>query len=239
MSDWTIPRAAVIPTNGRECVNQCLDAILPQVDFVVLVENGEPVPARDRVYKFWVPPDTGINISAWWSYGLDEVRWRVNPVRMRSGPETGGESTLTRFLRVERRRWDVAVLNDDAIVPEGWFDAVAIKMREMKAAAASSCAHTAMPILYTKPGPVDLFRRMNGFAFILRGELDIRPEKRLTWYCSDDHMDWLARGLGGVVVVPGFPINHLYPNGQVTEQIQRQIAEDMQEFVNIWGQRPW
>ncbi len=224
--DWTIPRAAVIPTNGRECVERCLDAILPQVDFAVVVETDAHVPARENVYKFWVPKDVGYNISAWWCYGLDEAQWIIS-------------RNVYRYMPSERRKWDVAILNDDAIVPPGWFDAVSNKMREMKAAAASSNAHVAIPVLYTKPGPVDLFQRMNGFAFMVRGELDMRPNRKLTWYFSDDHMDWQARELGGVVVIPGFPVEHLYPNGQVNEQISVQIAQDAQEFVNIWGQRPW
>jgi len=228
VSSWTIPRAAVIPTNGRECVEQCLDAILPQVDFAVVVETRKHygVRVRPQVFRHWY--DEGdINISSWWQAGLDEAQWRV-------------EHDMTSFyLASERRKWDVAILNDDAIVPEGWFDAVSSKMREMKAAAASSNQFVSMPVLYTQPGPVNLHERMNGFAFIVRGELEMKPNKLLTWYFSDDHMDWQARELGGVVVIPGFVVNHLYPNGQVDAQIQQQIAQDAQEFVNIWGMRPW
>lgn|SRR5262245_60880634 len=229
--NWTIPRAAVIPTNGRECVEQCLDAIMPQVDFAIVVETKKHhgIKYRPGAYKHWY--DEGdINISAWWQAGLDEAQWRI---------EHGTGPLINLYLASERRKWDVAILNDDAIVPEGWFTAVASKMREMKAAAASSNAHITMPVLYTHPGPIDLFARMNGFAFIVRGELEMRPNKMLTWYFSDDHMDWQARELGGVVVIPGFPVNHLYPNGQVTPQIQEQIAQDAQEFVHIWGMRPW
>jgi hypothetical protein len=225
VGDWRIPRAAVIPTNGRECVNQCLDAILPQVDFAVVVETDPAVavPARERVHKFWDEGD--VNISRWWGHGLDLVEWRME--------------RETNYLPSDRRRWDVAILNDDAIVCPNWFDGVAGKMREMKAVAASNCDHTQMPILYTKPGPVDLFQRMQGFAFILCGEAGVEPNERYSWYCSDDHMDWTARELGGVVVLPGFPVQHLYPNGQVTAQIQEQIAKDMANFVDDWGQRPW
>jgi hypothetical protein len=225
MSDWTIPRAAVIPTNGRECVNQCLDAILPQVDFVVVIETkgATPVAPRENVHKFWDEGD--INISRWWGHGLDLVEWRIER-----------DST---YPVSSRRRWDVAILNDDAIVPPDWFDGVATKMREMKAVAASSGNHTTMPILYRTPGPVDLFNRMQGFAFILAGEAGIEPDERFSWYCSDDHIDWTARQLGGVVIVPGFPVQHLAPNGQVTPQINEQIARDMQNFVDLWGMRPW
>lgn len=227
MSDWTIPRAAVIPTNGRACVEQCLDAIMPQVDFAVVIETkgSTTVPVRENVHKFWDEGD--INISRWWAHGLDLVEWRV-------------ERELHEYLPSVRRRWDVAILNDDAIVSPNWFDGVATKMREMKAIAASACDHTVMPVLYTQPGPVsDLFLRMQGFAFILCGEAGIEPDERFSWYCSDDHIEWTARQLGGVVLVPGYPVQHLYMNQQVTPEMQVQIAQDMANFVEVWGQRPW
>ncbi len=223
---WTIPRAAVIPTNGRPCVNECLDAILPQVDFAVVIETDRDVtvPARDRVQKFWDYGD--VNISRWWAHGLDLVEWRVERDQ--------------NYLPSQRRRWDVAIINDDAIVCPNWFDGVAGKMREMRAVAASNCDHTNMPILYTKPEPSqNLFARMQGFAFIICGEAGLEPDERFSWYCSDDHLDFQARELGGVVVVPGYPVKHLYPNGQVTPQIQEQIAKDMANFVEVWGMRPW
>lgn len=225
MANWPIPRAAVIPTNGRDCLEQCLDAILPQVDFAVIVETDKErlVPARNLVYKIW--DYQGVNISRWWREGLSEVRRKMEHL--------GG------VLPSQRKYWDVAILNDDAIVPDNWFSAVAYKMREMRAAAASSSDHAQMPVLYTRPGPVNLFERMNGYAFIVRGELGLMPNEKFTWYCSDDHMDWMARENGGTVVIPGYPVKHLYPNAQVTPEIQEQIAEDMRLFVEHWGMRPW
>ena len=136
-------------------------------------------------------------------------------------------------------KYDVAIINDDVIVPEGWFDAVAGKMREFKAAAACSGGTTGMPVFHTHSGPVPLHTRMQGFAFILAGESGLRADEQFRWYCGDDDLGWRAAGVGGMVMIPGFPVNHLYPNQQVTPEIQVLIAEDMQRFVDKWGQRPW
>lgn len=45
--------------------------------------------------------------------------------------------------------------------------------------------------------------------------------------------------MGGMVMIPGLHVNHLYPNQQVTPEMQGLIAQDMQLFVDKWGQRPW
>jgi hypothetical protein len=42
---------------------------------------------------------------------------------------------------------------------------------------------------------------------------------------------------GGMVMVPGFHVNHLYPNGQ--PDLHDNIPYDMQRYVDKWGGRPW
>jgi hypothetical protein len=74
---------------------------------------------------------------------------------------------------------------------------------------------------------------------MVAGELGLRANEDLYWYFSDDWMDWESRKLGGMVMVPGFPVQHLYPNQQVTPEMQVQIAKDAQTFVEIYGTRPW
>ena len=220
-----IPRYAVIPSNGRECLRQCHDAIRPQVDQVVVVigskENDafpfeSPLP-EDTVY-WWKGDATPINISLWWNMGLETAEGMAK------------HRSQTKF--------DVAVLNDDVIVPEGWFDAVAGTMRQMQCAAACS-GGAGMPVLHTQNQAPPLATRMQGFAFILAGELGLRADERYQWWAGDVDLGRRAAMAGGMVMVPGFHVNHLYPNGQVTPEMQEQIAKDMQTYVDIWGDRPW
>ena len=219
------PRYAIIPTNGRECVTDCIDAILPQVDHVIAVCTSNQMRGKsswyDQIIKLYVPGP--INISHWWNWGLDRVQLSL------------GEDYRDQFTP----KWDVAILNDDVIVPEGWFDAVAGKMRDLRAAAACSGGTGGMPVLHTQPGPVPLDTRMQGFAFIVAGERRLRANTNLKWYFTDDFMDWESRKLGGMVMVPGFQVQHLYPNGQMTPELHAQTAVDAQTFVDLYGMRPW
>jgi hypothetical protein len=224
------PRYAVIPSNGRECLKDSVKAIMDQVDRVVIVATGGDT-AFWAVMRSWVKVEVlGVirpeaNISVWWNAGLNRVERRVTQ------PIAGGQIVL-------QHKWDVAVLNDDAIVPEGWFDAVAGTIRQMGVAAGCSGAH-GMPVLHTQDVAPPLQTRMQGFAFILAGELGLRADEQFIWYCGDDDLGRRAAVAGGMVMVPGFPVEHLYPNGQVSGKLMSAIPGDMQRYVDKWGQRPW
>ena len=56
---------------------------------------------------------------------------------------------------------------------------------------------------------------------------------------TDDYMDWESRKLGGMIQIPGYIVNHLHPNAQVTPEIQVQISHDATTFKEIWGVMPW
>jgi hypothetical protein len=223
------PRFAVIPTNGRPCMFDAVEAISRQVDKVMVIDtSGSLMGGSFNDHIFHYPGKTGeVNISRWWNNGLNIV---VRHIQQRIIAGTGVLDIPT--------KWDVAIINDDVIVPEGWFDAVSGKMREMRAAAACS-GGSGMPVLHTHPGPVGLDTRMQGFAFIVAGELGLRANEDLKWYFTDDYMDWESRKLGGMVMVPGLHVQHLYPNGQMTPEIHAQTAVDAQTFVDLYGQRPW
>lgn len=218
-----IPRYVVIPSNGRECLIGCLENIRPQVDMAFVVFTGESISERerDRILRYGYiiyegPQDP--NISRWWNQGMDVVADCV--LERVPGPT----------------KWDVAVLNDDAIVPEGWFDAVSGTMRQMGVAAACSGGY-GMPVLHTQDAAPPLATRMQGFAFILAGERGLRADEQFVWYCGDDDLGRRAAIAGGMVMVPGFHVNHLYPNGQTA--LHSHIPGDMQRYVDKWGGRPW
>lgn len=228
---WLIPRFAVIPTNGRACLDEAVEAILPQVDLVLLIRTSEdnwnwrkrPPP---KIINIASERSRELNISHWWNLGLDYAETKA------------GMQYADSPAQPPATKWDVAVINDDCIVPEGWFDAVSGTMRQLQVAAGCS-GGAGYPILHTQPGPVNLATRMQGFAFMLAGEKGIRADERLHWWCGDDDLDWESRRLGGMVMVPGYHVNHLFPNGQMTPELQVQVARDLQTFVDKWGRRPW
>lgn len=217
-----IPRFVVVPTNGRPCITDCLNAIGPQVDKVFVVDTNTEAAWKIADYEgdvYFVDVDAGVNISWWWNRGLDSVARYAS--------------------RGDHKKWDVAILNDDVIVPEGWFDAVSGTMRGMQVAAGCSGGYGTMPVLHTHPGPVGIQNRMQGFAFILAGELGVRANEEYRWYYSDNYVEYKSREAGGVVMVPGHHVQHLYPNQQVSGEMQVMIAEDGEKWMKEWGHMPW
>lgn len=208
-------RFAVIPSNGRPCLADSVDAIADQVDRVIVVSTGDTMWLNRDVARVLTTPQNP-NISRWWNYGL---------------------ASAARQAKVDRApEWDVAVLNDDAIVPPGWMQGVLDAMNRGGAVAGCSGNHD---VVLRSAEAVPLDMRMQGFAFVLNGERGVRANEDLHWYFTDDHIDWESRKAGGMAMVSGYPVEHLYPNGQLTPELHEQIARDAQTFVDIHGKRPW
>jgi hypothetical protein len=238
LSEARIPRFAVIPSRPQTIdriilLERCLNAIAPQVDQVFVIDNTKagtigvgPVPEPLDNVTFIHDPVDPVNLSQLWNMGLSQARVFLHNYTDSPDPSP---------------KWDVAILNDDAIVPPGWFDAVSSAMRGHGGAAGCSRGPYVRhrPLVHLAPQPVNLFTRMTGWAFILAGEKGARANEQLKWWFGDDHLDWLSRQLGGVVAIPGFWVEHLAENGQVTPELQEQIAKDAAAFVAYWGMRPW
>lgn len=222
-------RFAVIATAGnRECLRAAILAIRPQVDRILVVLSGnDPVTVdslmrmlpEDEIEKTLVGWAIPFNLSQSWNVGL---RWAQDEA------EEG-----------EEREWFTAVLNDDAIVSPGWFDAVTQAMTYRGAAAGSSESPTGHIIHQLKAGPVPVHERMRGWAFILRGSTGLRADETFAWWFGDDDLAWRAMDMSGVVMIPGHPVENLYPNGSFTPELQVRAAKDAAAFEEKWGQRPW
>lgn len=217
------PRFAVIPTNGRACLRDCLDAIEPQVDATILIYTVDykTDEIHPRGMSTTIRDLRDRNISRWWNQGLHVA--------------AHGATNLTSMDLSPSDEWDVAVLNDDVIVPTNWFNVLVGEMRSDGSSAASFGARRTNWYL---PGPVPLDSRLQGFAFLLAGEREVRANEEFRWYFSDDCLDWTARLVGGVTIVPGTVI-HQFPNGQMDGELQVVCAEDAQKFKNLWGMMPW
>ena len=218
-------RFALIPTRNRhkELANTVTD-IADQVDLIYVIDNGSDPPIHEA--RLPVDPMQVIvirdseqppNLSRLWNLGLDQIAMAAE---------------------VEHK---VAILNDDTRVPPGWFDAVEEAMD--RTGAAAGCAspwepHLAQEILKTGPDG-DLANRMVGWAFMLRGESQLRVDERLRWWWGDTDLDWKARGAGGMVVVPSHRVDNLYPNASTTGVLAEQAGRDRATFAELWGWNPW
>lgn len=217
-------RAAVIPTRNRhEMLADCINSVVDQVDRVIVIDNGsdpqvDPDPWQGKVGVLYVALDPP-NISMFWNIGLS-VAAQASPTD----------------------EWDVAVLNDDVVVPPGWVDTLSVRMRATSAVLAyPDQAGGRAEILHTVPGPVPLGQRITGYAFMLRGELDLRADESMAWWFSDDSLDWEARQRGGSLLVPGIPVQHRAPDVQTNArpELVEQTRRDRETFINRWGKAPW
>lgn len=222
-----IPTFAIIPTHNRvQELKQCVLSLHCQVSHLLIIDNASdrPVHADEdlidgKIFHNFVP-DQPPNLSKLWNRGLD---WAEQ---------------MAEVLRVPE--WNVAILNDDAQVSPTWVRTLSDRMREYGADAASSTPFTGTGTQFFGPGTTPGVRtRLTGWAFMVRGESGLRADERFQWWCGDDDLSHQARERGGLVHVDGQPTLNRYPN-QSTQGVLAEIAgQDMQRFVEKWGQRPW
>jgi glycosyltransferase involved in cell wall biosynthesis len=219
-----IPRIGVVATHNRPAeLRRLLDAIVPQCHAVVIIDNAStpPVDIGDGRWPHIIrdeeqPP----NLSRLWNVGIDWAREYV-----RGGDYVGH---------------DVAVFNDDAVPPPGWWDAVSRLMRAHGAAAACSDPYGAQayPVLKLKPD-ADIMARMTGWAFMLRGEVGLRLDEDYRWWWGDTQLDWDARAAGGMLVVPGYRVENTLANTSTTGPLAEQAGLDRATFKRKNGWNPW
>lgn len=224
-----IPRFAVIATRNRpKELRTCLDSIKDQVDDIIIINNNDAYSDGDHsVYamKDRAYPDLTVlpmrtqppNLSRMWNKGLGYARRCAN-----------------------RDTHDVAILNDDAIVPPGWFEAMGTAMREYGAAAASQPPFGSERLdVFDGTGVPGVHNRVTGWAFLLRAEKKPRFDERFQWWCGDDDISMWARNNGGLIHVPGYPVENTHANQSTKGLLLEISAGDMQRFVDKWGMRPW
>lgn len=219
-------RFAVFATAGnRPCLRDAIQLVRYQVDkIIVVVSQGgdlDAVMAMLDGVNNWVLHYEGspFNLSRSWQSGVR--------IAEEMAVEAGAE------------KWFVAILNDDAMVPANWVHAVTRAMEETAASAGSSGSPYPHRVLHIKSGRVPLHERMQGWAFILRGDDGVEPDPTFAWWFGDDDIAWRAAAAGGTVLIPGFPVRNLYPNSQFTPELHAQAAKDAQAFVDKHGVHPW
>lgn len=211
------PTWAVVPSEGRACLHDCLASIRDQVDGIVLVANGgytaEGVPGVIVVDD----PSPDRNISRWWNLGLD------------------------RLVQLGLMEWNALVLNDDVVAPPHLVATLADALRSQRVAMAYPNQHDQHATIWREAKPVNLFHRITGYCFMLRGEGGLRADESLVWWAGDDDLDWRARQSGGAALVTGCRVEHQSPNGYTNAhpELSAQAGRDMETFRNKWGITPW
>lgn len=222
------PRYAVVLTHNRpDLLDGCVEAIAPQADVVIVVDNASDPPTRD---DGWPPnvvvkhiPDQPPNLSRLWNQQLDAIAALEEPF-VGMHPAVPGV-------------WDVALLCDDVVVPPDWYDRVATGLREWGAAAASAHSYEPSPASYLLTDLTNGADRMCPWCFMLPGEKGLRADETLRWWYCDTDVDWQARRTGGTVIVAGA----VAPNLRVGEytatkpELGEQAGHDAAAFHAKWG----
>lgn len=200
-------RYAVIVTRDRPGdFEDCVAMIAPQVHAIVVVAHMDPPYVRDTLLQHGMawqvisynedPP----NISRMWNLGLEAAA--VAAPGRRPPPH------------------DVAILNDDVVVPPDWFDRVASEMWT-NGSTAGCVARPDDP-------------RMTGYAFVLNGDADLRADEQFQWWYGDDDLQKQAERLGGVAFAPGPGVEHRHPNSTTVGVLAEIAAEDSRRYTRKW-----
>lgn len=213
-------RYAIIPTHNRPVeLKHCIDSIKDQVHELIIIDNASESPVTSDVapvahiiYNMAQPP----NLSHLWNIGLSYA-----------------------FAHAQGQPHDVAILNDDAIVPTGWFTELSAGMRRWGTSGVFSRDVYGDINVYTGAETPSVWNRVTGWAFMLRGESVHTFDERFVWWCGDDDMSMRLRINGGLLHVPGFPVENTLANTTTNGLLAEQAAKDMQAFVDKWGVRPW
>lgn len=228
----TIPRYAVVPTHNRpDELRKLVTQLSRQCDGVVIVDNASTPQVNARALydaSDWNLNITVIrdaeqppNLSRLWNVGLNAVKITMDLI---------GEDI-----------YDVAIFNDDAVLPDDWWNHVSRNMRFSSAAAACRPVNSHVlggPVMKTEPDG-DIGRRLCGWAFMMRGELGLRVDERFRWWWGDTDLDWQARKAGGMLLVPGDPVGNTHENQSTVGALAEQAGQDRQTFIEKWGWAPW
>lgn len=220
--DWTVPRYAVIPTHNRPQLLTALVASLgPQCDRIVVLDNASEPPVDEEKLQAAAGISVTVlrdeeqppHLSRFWNVMLDDVAEKAR----RAGHEV----------------YDVAVFNDDAIVPAGWYDGCANGLREHDTAVAAHTTPTT-PALLTELH-LDPSNRMTPHAFVVRGEVGLRADESMRWWYFDDDLSWQARLTGGVLSVSGPRVVNARANTTTVGPLAEQAEKDRAVFEAKWS----
>lgn len=200
-------RFAGTPTRDRAQMYAEMRAnVDPQVDHFITVTTGPE--AREYASGELIDFAGPWNISECWNLILDRAH------EIAAG-----------------RPYYVAIMNDDALVADDWFD------RMVEAIERDSSAGASTP---RQPGKM---RSIFGGAFVVKGALGIRLSGVARHYYSDDEIQKLCQRVGGFSIVPGVhAVNRLANHStRTSREIQQMNAEDWPKFHALYGmpESPW
>lgn len=245
-----IPRIAVVPTHDRPAeLRRLLDALAPQCHAVFVIDNASTPPVSlPRSWPLtpdrgWLPVDidAALQLGGGPSMRVHVIRDEEQPPNLYRLWNVGLEAAADYVRGGDVTGYDVAILNDDADVPPGWWNAVSGPLRAHSTAVVG-CTGAYEPVsgpqLRTAPDN-DLYGRMTPWAWVAKGEAGQRADERFRWWWGDTDWDWRARALGGVLTVPGPVVRNTGANTSTVGALAEQAGRDRATFIELHGRAPW
>jgi hypothetical protein len=218
-------RFAVVPTHNRpDRLLSLVTSLNTQADTIIVLDNASDPPvdhaalqaAADKTsVSVLSDPEQPPNLSRFWNVLFD---WCAE-------------------ASTDLERWDVAVFNDDAQVPAGWYDTVSTALRGHETAVV---AHTGTVALHREDvvTTVDYerHRRMCPWAFVVKGEAGLRSDESMRWWYFDDDFNRRAALAGGVLAVPGPLVVNSLAVQSTTGVLAEQAERDRVTFEKKWAE---
>jgi len=220
---WTVPRYAIVPTHNRPARLLALVVSLgTQCDRIVVLDNASTPPVDEKHLQASVPEHCTVEVIRDEQQPPNLARfWNVMFDRCAGLAEDDNEA------------WDVAVFNDDSVVPAGWYDAAAKALRQHETAVVAHTGPTTPALLtevHNAPG-----NRMTPHAFVIRGEVGMRADESMAWWYQDTDLDLRARLAGGVLSVRGPIVVNALANSTTRGALAERAELDRQAFEAKWG----
>lgn len=225
VADRDVPRYAIVPTHNRPGRLVALVASLAkQTDMIVVLDNASAPPVDEQQLELAAggarvvvirEPLQPPNLAAFWNVMLDQCAHHAQ--------------------EYETDAYDVAILNDDAIVPAGWYDACSTGLRGHATAVIAHTGPTTPALLtelHNDPG-----NRMTPHAFVIRGELGLRADEAMHWWYQDSDLDWRGRLAGGVLSVAGPRVVNALANTTTVGPLAERAGLDRIAFEKKWAGR--
>lgn len=225
-------RYAVIPTHNRpEHLGRLVTQLADSCDYIVVVDNASD-PAVDPLHllNFALPHTPALHV-------IRDEEQPPNLARL-------WNVAFAEIARLEAAKgstaWDIAVLNDDVELPDGWYDhlAGALRSHDVLAVSADAYGHVREPLIRREPHN-SLMTRMCPWAWVFRGECGVEADEKLRWWWQDTDIEWRLALAGGVLVLPGLIAKNVGANSQTTGVLLEQAATDRHTFAAKWGWNPW
>lgn len=189
---------------------------------VGVVSNGLDAPTQMELPEATVLPYTSseYNMPKWWNVGLD---WAS--------------------AQAQGQPYEVFIFNADTVADKNTVTRLAEVLREKDLAATGPDRCNSLPkgftLVETRLNPLDnLVFRMTGFAFVLKGELELRADPKFRHWYLDDDIEWQARCQGGVGMVGGCYVDHPPYGNPLSPELSQWATEDREKFKIKWGKYP-